>query len=61
MNIEEARAVWLTTLGSGWVDEATLVVYPFGSPLDQAHYTLYEEHMFEHNPQRFLIKIKCRS
>lgn len=61
MSLEEARVIWLTMLGSGWVDEAVLMDAPFNSALDAAAVILDYEAMLEHNHHQYKIKLRCKS
>ncbi len=61
MSTEEARMIWLTMLGSGWVDEAVLMDAPFRSPLDIAGMVLDYEGLIEFDFNKQKIKLRCRS
>jgi hypothetical protein len=61
MSIEDARVIWLTMLGSDWVDEAVLMDTPFRSPLDIAGAVLDYEGLIEFDFHRQKIKLRCRS
>ena len=61
MPVEEARMIWLTMLGSDWVDEAVLIDEPFGSALDVAGTVLDYEGLVEYDFHRQKIKLRCRS
>lgn len=61
MSVEEARMVWLTMLGSDWVDEAILIYEPFGSALDVAGTVLDYEALIEYDFHRQKIRLRCKS
>jgi hypothetical protein len=61
MSIEDARVIWLTMLGSDWVDEAVLIDAAFRSPLDIAGTVLDYEGLVEYDFHRQKIKLRCRS
>ena len=61
MSTEEARMIWLTMLGSDWVDEAILMEAPAGSPLDTASMILDYEALLEYNHYHYKIKLRCKS
>jgi hypothetical protein len=61
MSTEEARMIWLTMLGSDWVDEAILIDEPFRSPLDIASTVLDYEALIEYDFHRQRIKLRCKS
>ena len=61
MSTEEARMIWLTMLGSDWVDEAILIDEPFRSPLDIASTVLDYEGLVEYDFHRQRIKLRCKS
>ena len=61
MSTEEARMIWLTMLGSGWIDEAVLMDAPAGSPLDTASIILDYEALIEFDFHRQKIKLRCKS
>ncbi len=61
MSLEEARVVWLTMIGSGWVNEDVLMDEPFGSVLDAAGTILDYEAMLEYNHHQYKIKLRCES
>ena len=61
MSVEDARMIWLTMLGSGWVDEAALMDTPFRSQLDIAGTVLDYEGLIEFDFHRQRIKLRCRS
>jgi hypothetical protein len=61
MTVEEATMIWLTMLGSDWVDEAVLIDAPFGSALDVASMVLDYEALLECNHYHYKIRLKCKS
>jgi hypothetical protein len=61
MSVEDARMIWLTMLGSGWVDEAVLIDAAFRSPLDIAGAVLDYEGLIEFDFHKQRIKLRCRS
>lgn len=61
MSTEEARMIWLTMLGSGWVDEAVIMDAPAGSPLDVAAIVLDYEALIEFDYYQNKIKLRCKS
>lgn len=61
MSLEEARMIWLTALGSGWVDEDVIMDEPYNSPLDAAAVILDYQGLLEYNPHRYRIKLRCKS
>ena len=61
MSVEEARMIWLTMLGSDWVDEAILIDEPFGSALDIASTILDYEALIEYDFHKQKIKLRCKS
>ena len=61
MSVEDARVVWLTMLGSDWVDEAVLMDEPFGSNLDVAAMVLDMEALIEHDRLNYKIRLRCKS
>lgn len=61
MSVEDARMIWLTTLGSGWVDEAVLMAEPFRSPLDISSTILDYEALIEYDFHKQKIKLRCKS
>ena len=63
MTIDEARMVWLTMLGSDWVDEQVIVDSPYKSPLDVASQILDMEGLIEFNleSQTMRMKLICKS
>ena len=61
MSVEDARMIWLTMLGSDWVDEAVLIHEPFRSPLDIASTVLDYEALIEYDFHRQRIKLRCKS
>lgn len=61
MSVDDARMIWLTMLGSGWVDEAVLMDAPFRSPLDVAGTVLDYEGLIEFDFHREKVKLRCRS
>ena len=56
MSVEDARMIWLTMLGSGWVDEAVLIDAPFRSPLDIAGTVLDYEGLVEYDFHKEKVK-----
>jgi hypothetical protein len=60
MKIEEARVVWLTTFGSGWVDMADVLkakgIYPW-----DAYHTLNDANALEDDKSNATVKLKCKS
>ena len=56
MSTEEARMIWLTMLGSDWVDEDILMNAPSNSPLDAAAIILDYEALLVYNYYRYKIK-----
>ncbi len=61
MTVEEAKMIWLTMLGSDWVDEDVLLNAPFGSALDAAAMVLDYEALLEYNHYQYKIKLRCKS
>lgn len=61
MSVEEARMIWLTMLGSDWVDEDIFMDVPSNSPLDAAAIILDYEALLEHDHYRYRIKLRCKS
>lgn len=61
MSLEEARMIWLTALGSDWVDEDVLMDAPSNSPLDAAAIILDYAAMLEYNHYQYKIKLRCKS
>lgn len=61
MSLEEARMVWLTILGSGWVDQDVLMDAPFNSPLDAATVILDYEAMLQFNHSNYTVRLRCKS
>ena len=63
MTIDEARMIWLTMLGSDWVDEQVIVDSPYKSPLDVASQILDMEGLIEFNleSQTMRMKLICKS
>jgi len=61
MTLDEAKMVWLTMLGSDWVDEDVLINEPYGSVLDVAGMILEQEALLEYDPYRYKIKLRCKS
>jgi hypothetical protein len=61
MSVEDARMIWLTMLGSDWVDEAVLIDEPFRSPLDIASTILDYEALIEYDFHKQKIKLRCKS
>jgi hypothetical protein len=53
--------IWLTMLGSDWVDEAVLIDAPYGSALDVASMVLDHEALLECNHYHYKIRLKCKS
>ena len=61
MTVEEATMIWLTMLGSDWVDEDVLMDEPHGSVLDVAGMVLEQEALLECNHYHYKIRLKCKS
>ena len=61
MSTEEARMIWLTMLGSDWVDEDVLINEPYGSVLDVAGMVLEQEGLLEYDSYKYKIKLRCKS
>ncbi len=61
MSVEDARMIWLTMLGSDWVDESVLIYEPFRSPLDIASTVLDYEALIEYDFHKQKIKLRCKS
>lgn len=61
MSIEDARVIWLTMLGSDWIDEAVFVDEPFGSALDIASAVLDYEGLIDHDFHKQKMKLRCKS
>lgn len=61
MSIEDARVVWLTMLGSDWVDQSILMDAPMNSPLDAASIILDYESLLEFDHYQDRVRIKCKS
>ena len=61
MSVEEARMIWLTMLGSDWVDEDVIMDAPYNSPLDAASVILDYEALLEYNHHQYKIKLRCKS
>ena len=61
MTLDEAKMIWLTMLGSGWVDEDVLMNEPHGSALDVAGMILEHEALLEYNHYHYKIKLRCKS
>jgi hypothetical protein len=61
MTLDEAKMIWLTMLGSGWVDEDVLMNEPHGSVLDVAGMILEHEALLEYNRYHYKIKLRCKS
>ena len=61
LSVEEARMIWLTMLGSDWVDEDILMNAPSNSPLDAAAIILDYEALLEYNHYQYKIKLRCKS
>ena len=53
--------IWLTMLGSDWVDEAVLIDEPFGSALDIAGTVLDYEALVEYDFHKQKIRLRCKS
>jgi hypothetical protein len=60
MSTEEARMIWLTMLGSDWVDEDVIMDAPSGSPLDTASMILDCEALIDFDYYRNKIKLRCK-
>lgn len=61
MSLEEARVIWLTMLGSGWVDQDIIMSEPFNSSLDAAAIILDYDGMLEFNHPNYTVRLKCKS
>ena len=61
MTLEEARVIWLTMLGSDWIDEAVVIDAPFGSALDIASAVLDYEGLIDHDFHKQKMKLRCKS
>lgn len=61
MSTEEARMIWLTMLGSDWVDEDVIMDSPYNSPLDAAAVVLDYAGLLEYNHHKYKIKLRCKS
>ncbi len=61
MTVEEAKMIWLTMLGSDWVDEDMLLNEPYGSMLDVAGMVLEQEGLLEYDSYKYKIKLRCKS
>lgn len=61
MSIEDARVIWLTMLGSDWIDEAVVIDAPFSSPLDIASAVLDYEGLIDHDFHKQKMKLRCKS
>jgi hypothetical protein len=61
MSVGHARMVWLTILGSGWIDEDVLVNEPYNSVLDIASQVLESENLVEYDPSALKVRLKCKS
>jgi hypothetical protein len=61
MTLDDARVVWLTMLGSDWVDEDVLINEPYGSVLDVAGMVLEQEGLLEYDSYKYKIKLRCKS
>lgn len=61
MSTEEARMIWLTMLGSDWVDEAVIMDAAVNSPLDVASMVLDYEALLEFDYYQNKIKLRCKS
>ena len=60
MSLEEARVIWLTTLGSGWVSQDIIMSEPFNSPLDAASVILDYDGLLEFNHFDYTVRLKCK-
>lgn len=61
MSVDEARMVWLTMLGSDWVDQDLLIDAPYDSPLDVAANILDYEALLEFNYHHYTVRLRCKS
>lgn len=61
MSTEEARMIWLTMLGSDWVDEDSIMDAPSGTPLDIASIVLDYEALIEFDYYQNKVKLRCKS
>ena len=61
MSTEDARVVWLTMLGSDWVDQDVLMREPSNSPLDAATVILDYDGLLEFNHPAYTVRLKCKS
>ena len=66
MTLDEARTIWLTLMGSGWVTVGDVVFSPYyAGTLDEAVKLLKMSDSFEYhnniNTFEQHIKIKCKS
>lgn len=61
MSTEEARMIWLTMLGSDWVDEDVIMDAPHNSPLDAATVILDYEALIEYDHYLNRVKLRCKS
>ncbi len=61
MSTEDARVVWLTMLGSDWVDQSVIMDAPLNSPLDAASVILDYDGLLEFNHPAYTVRLKCKS
>lgn len=61
MSVEEARVIWLTMLGSGWVGQDVIMEEPSNSPLDAATIILDYDGLLEFNHFDHTVRLKCKS
>ena len=53
--------IWLTMLGSDWVDEDVIMDAPSGSPLDTASMILDYEALIDFDYYQNKVKLRCKS
>lgn len=61
MTTEEARVIWLTMLGSGWVGQDVIMDAPYKSPLDEAANILDNDDMLEFSHPHYTVRLRCKS
>lgn len=61
MSTEEARMIWLTMLGSGWIDQDILMNAPSNSALNAATVILDYDGLLEFNHPAYTVRLRCKS
>jgi hypothetical protein len=62
MTIEEARTIWLTLLGSGWLTYIEVMEHPqYEEVIVPAYRVLRHTASMDRDAAQELVKIKCKS